>query len=1502
MAGQSRNKSRLDNMKCLKGIESHNGFYGDEILLNLASDESLKATREKMINEDLRHFRDSYLKFAESFHKAKDKTKKANLLAEWSKIIVKFFGYQGFTETYLSLEGVTNCSGQIVFLKSLNHSIAVFFALDVDAPDNFSYSGHLTSPDGKITYESSRKESLSEQVEHFLKISGSEEALLILPSSLCHFNSESQTAGQCLEVRLDELSSGDHDDALSLAKYLLRSKYFEYSTSSTDEGEDQSTLQDAEATEDEDEDDLGGSNATIKVTESSLNRQKDFQNARKITEELHGQVTLALELLINARISVDPELSKFVKKKKQADLISQELFKDGLFVLYRILFVLYAEARGYLPVENRMFSSFYSFEHLREWAEAYLKRKKRGQVGGETTYLWGAMTSIFELLRRGVMLGGGEIVSPFNGQLFAPDRTVYFDKCPPIPDDKMAKVLTALTRIGGLESGRMLNFATLGIEQLGAVYEALLAQKPMIITEESLWVPSHGGGIALVTKSFSDDMELTQLGEKSKPKGGRGKRREVAAGGELSNLSKWLNPERPANELPLGRFVIAPQGTGKSQTASFYTPPKLAEFVAARTLKPLVNGKSSKEIRNIRLVEPAMGSGGFLIAAIRYLAKALLQAKIKEKTATADHSRRAESEELQRCKREIIENCIFGVDINPLAIELGRTSLYLEALVKGEPLPFLHHRLKSGNSLISADFRNKDRSQVSWGKEGTEFSTLFNLPFDLTKINSKLWDSLGHTLDSKNDLEVAQKHYTEKLASLKAERKKLSEDAWAQWAIESQIKVSSLLQKARKALEEFEKTQSSSIDVDGFDARHKDYLGHIPDMDQEIIKGYGIDIDEKMLKARKMALVKELGAKVYKVTVERQRAYHRLKALGDLSVSLWYWPLEAYKHYPSHAQFKEIVDYLLNEKTLNPNSKNSPLSKIAAQSLMTALRTARKLNAFHWDVEFAQVFGDLNRDAFDAVISNPPWKVVGVKDKDVYPEFDPQFMLTKANNKVARVKILYKSLPDASKSWYQKEFFTSQHTEHWRKGGLSPIAPTGKVDLSVLFTLMSENLLDKYGRTGIILSRSAIFTNKGTKALRERFFGEFGLEESISFVNTNKIFEIATYMEFIVLIASKSPSKVHSGKAEKAARFIHGVSDTNSLDIVSRNLDAKDLKPLEGSPYLPSEITLDMIRNYFSRDVLSIPGLTDPRQLQIAKALHAGRESGLVVYFSELEGNSRVGIDQTAGPKKGESKFAEDLRSHEKPDFSEVLKGKIGDWIPLYRGQHFNIGDPFYGMNDGKIDFNQYGKRSVIEEKGVDLTKPVLVWRAIGRSSDQRTLISAVIPAGVYADNRVFIHQSLDIGKTERIGLLLNSTTSDFLVRMIVSSDVGLGVIESVPLPNYDSTYLKKAHEIYIASTRLEKLKNQKSEQEARKQRAELDALVWLHYSLKAPAVIRYEAVEWVLQNQFDCLKRHDPEYMELVLQAYRRFEKEVPGRMSDEGKLFALKPGISLPKKKTAA
>jgi hypothetical protein len=317
---------------------------------------------------------------------------------------------------------------------------------------------------------------------------------------------------------------------------------------------------------------------------------------------------------------------------------------QALTVVYRVLFLLFAESRDLVPHDDPIYRRAYAMTTL-----------CRDAMADRPIGLWDGLAAATRLARIGCRASSLQVAA-FNGPLFARAAAPALERARrPRParvetasasrHDGVQRALVALASRPGRAGREPISFRDLGVEQLGAIYERVLdldppGPRPSGPTREAADPPRDPGG-------------------------------------------------RPA----------AGHSRLRKQTGTFYTPQALTEFVVRRTLAPLVAGASTDAILALRVLDPAMGSGAFLVAACRYLAAAYERALVDEgRAAVTDIDEDARA----RIRRLVAERCLAGVDRNPTAVHLARLSLWLTTLARDRPLTFLDHRLRVGDSLIGA--------------------------------------------------------------------------------------------------------------------------------------------------------------------------------------------------------------------------------------------------------------------------------------------------------------------------------------------------------------------------------------------------------------------------------------------------------------------------------------------------------------------------------------------------------------------------------------------------------------------------------------------------------------------------------------------------------------------------------------------------------------------------------------------------------------------------------
>lgn len=485
--------------------------------------------------------------------------------------------------------------------------------------------------------------------------------------------------------------------------------------------------------------------------ERSLKHQDD------VTDVLGEQVRRAVEVLVQSLDRADQDRNRDLLH----DVDPKELYEAGLTVMMRLVFLLAAEERGLLLLGDPRYDAFYALSSLRMQlradSEEILERRRSA---------WSRLLALF----RGVYGGIDHPVlrlPAMGGSLFDPDGYPFLegrkkgtnwrgDPAEPLPIDDRT-VLLLLEAIQTFE-GRTLSYRALDVEQIGHVYEGLLERTVQRVDDVTLELQASAKAknarVALgeIESARLDGTErmiglLKERSERSEPaiRNAIGRAPDERAAARLLTVCRGDVALRdrilPYAELlrtgpwgyPLvhhaGAFVVV-LGADRRESGTHYTPKSLTEKIVEETLTPIVyrgpaEGKTpddwalkgADELLDLKICDPAMGSGAFLVQACRWLADRLVEAWSGEEAAgsrideegrihaaddvTAFESLPRNTEERAILARRLIaERCLYGVDKNPLAVELAKLSLWLTTIAKGRPFGFLDHNLRSGDSLL----------------------------------------------------------------------------------------------------------------------------------------------------------------------------------------------------------------------------------------------------------------------------------------------------------------------------------------------------------------------------------------------------------------------------------------------------------------------------------------------------------------------------------------------------------------------------------------------------------------------------------------------------------------------------------------------------------------------------------------------------------------------------------------------------------------------------------
>jgi len=508
-----------------------------------------------------------------------------------------------------------------------------------------------------------------------------------------------------------------------------------------------------------------------------LDRSLKYQD--EVTDALGEQVRRAVEVLIQALDKADQDRDReLLRSVKEA-----ELYEAALTVMMRLVFLLSAEERGLLLLGDERYEAYYAVSTLRMQLRA-----EPEEILERRFAAWARLLALFRAVYGGIEHENLRLPA-LGGSLFDPDRFPFLegrakgthwrtDPSFPLPIDDRT-VLLLLEAIQQFQ-GRTLSYRALDVEQIGYVYEGLLERTVKRTAEvtleldatksaESPWVTLAelesarlDGTERLVAllreRSGSSESrvrnDLARLVDDALAErlltachGDTAMRDRIRPFAHLLRTDPWGYPL----VHPAGAYVVT-KGSDRRETGTHYTPKSLTETIVAETLTPVAyvgpaEGKpraervlkSPAELLELKICDPAMGSGAFLVQACRWLADRLVEAwalaeaqghtvgidgRVAEAGSTVEQLPRDVEERTIVARRLVAERCLYGVDLNPLAVELAKLSLWLTTLAKGRPFGFLDHNLRRGDSLLGIH-RLEQLTQLSMNPTGLGQMRLF---------------------------------------------------------------------------------------------------------------------------------------------------------------------------------------------------------------------------------------------------------------------------------------------------------------------------------------------------------------------------------------------------------------------------------------------------------------------------------------------------------------------------------------------------------------------------------------------------------------------------------------------------------------------------------------------------------------------------------------------------------------------------------------------------------
>jgi hypothetical protein len=593
-------------------------------------------------------------------------------------------------------------------------------------------------------------------------------------------------------------------------------------------------------------------------------------------------------------------------------------------------------------------------------------------------------------------------MAPLKSHLFDPGRTPTLNRC-----KFRNKVLQRIIHLLSLSSGKghrgrrqqrrgRISYAQLGINQLGAVYEGLLSYSGFFVTEE--------GGLYEVKKAGEEYDEL--------------KNAYFVPAAELNNYSedeKFIpqsDPDHPGRTVSRlkhysrGTFIYRLAGRNRQKSASYYTPEVLTQCVVKYALKELLPDKTADDILQLTICEPAMGSGAFLNEAINQLADAYLKARQLETDERLGHDEYRQ--ELQKVKAFIAANNVYGVDRNPVAVELAEVSLWLNTIHPGCPVPWFNMQLVAGNSLIGAR-REAFSSHLLRPKRG-EKSWLDEVPvrYPLKPAEGEPAERPTHSVYHFLLPDTGMANYNNKVVKQMAGKQL---DTIKEWR--------------RAFCKPFENHHVAALErlstaIDRLWLEHVRDRRKLRDETRDAWDVFGYSVEGAMRALTTQEKDRLFNERILSRIDANSSAYRRLKLVMDYWCALWFWPIDKADMLPTREAFlleiQSIIEGGVIETTLIENNQyllnlgNTPvqqeldiyqergyvnLEKLCRDYPRLALvqELAERYRFHHWELEFADLFTE--RGGFDLVLGNPPWIKVEWSEGGVLGDANPRFVFDK---------------------------------------------------------------------------------------------------------------------------------------------------------------------------------------------------------------------------------------------------------------------------------------------------------------------------------------------------------------------------------------------------------------------------------------------------------------------------------------------------------------------------
>ena len=647
--------------------------------------------------------------------------------------------------------------------------------------------------------------------------------------------------------------------------------------------------------------------------------EESYRNAYEVTKDLKEGVILAVETLANEALHWWKQNNCIPVADYTDDTFEAAVKDDCLTIVYRLLFLFYAESRGeleILPVNDQVYKLGYSLESLRDLEMVRLN----SQESRDGYFFDDSIRHLFCLLSDGHNAKGdgnskGFSVRPIDSPLFNNHYLKYLGDVR-IRNVKWQEIIKALSLSKKKNYCGRISYANLGVNQLGSVYESLLAYRGFYAEEDYIEVFKAGAlqdGTYLVPYSRMGDFDIST---------------EVLCHAETG----------APIILPKGTFVYRLNGRDRQKSASYYTPEVLTRSTVKYTLKAIIDevrqGKRrATELLDLKILEPAMGAAAFQNEVINQLAEAYLaeqQRQLHEAGRTnwriaPDRFR----DELQKVKAYIATHNVYGVDLNPTAIELGKLSLWLNVIHKDIETPFFSNRLALGNAVIGAWLKVYSKDEfyaLKSRKKGKE-----------VLLPNPWWEKAPHKV-----------HFTKN-----AVKRSVNEIYHFLLPDKHMLAVRTISEQKKAHKEE----------AAAMNNRIKDWTAPIGDYEFNILQRISAKVDVLLkeyfrfqqsieaLTQNKVSLwgisgTADMGLDTYEekqrlndVRYRHDNAYFRLKMVMDYWCALWFWEYDDASLLPTRREYWADIEAMLNVS-------DEQLNQRTARALRVSVGANGQLNMF----------------------------------------------------------------------------------------------------------------------------------------------------------------------------------------------------------------------------------------------------------------------------------------------------------------------------------------------------------------------------------------------------------------------------------------------------------------------------------------------------------------------------------------------------------------------------